>query len=190
MAREISNNQNYIEKLLRLIPSEIIAAYLIIIGIIPGGFSKWGGLIITVLILALIPFYLWRVQNVKNYMQITATAAAYLVWVYSLNGGPFQPWGLYRSWLASIILILWTLIIPVLVKPSETSKKTGKVTVAAKPKKASLKNRKMIVFDDKAETIRQKKTVSKPKPRSSTRKPAASIKKSGGKKQAGKPKRK
>ncbi len=119
MAREINTGQNYVEKLLRLIPSEIVAAYLVISGIIPYNFSKWGFLIISVILLAIIPFYLWRILNVKNKLQIISTAIAFAIWMYSLNGGPFFAFGLYKSWLASIILIIWTLIMPIIIVPKD-----------------------------------------------------------------------
>ena len=119
MPREIKTEQNYAEKLLRLIPSEIVATYLVIIGIIPASISKWGFLILSIIIIAIIPFYLWRIQNVRNKLQILTTAIAFIAWIYSLNGGPFYAFGLYKPWLASIILILWTLITPILIGPKK-----------------------------------------------------------------------
>ncbi len=119
MAREIRTDQIYFDKLLKLIPSEIVAAYLVITGIIPYNAAKVGNIIVFMIILIIIPFYLWRVQDVKNKFQITATTIAFLVWVYSFNMGPFNSFGLYKPWIASIILILWTVIVPILVVPEK-----------------------------------------------------------------------
>lgn len=115
MPREIKDTQNYYEKLLRLIPSEIVAAYLVIIGIIPVNEPIWLNVAVTLILLLIIPFYLWRAQNVKNKNQIITTAIAFIIWVYSFNGGIFNSFGLYKPWIASIILVLFTLIMPILI---------------------------------------------------------------------------
>ncbi len=119
MYKEIKTDQNYTDKLLRLIPGEIVAAYLIITGIIPDKASIPGHIIILTIILIIIPFYLWRVQNVKNRLQIITTCIAFVIWVYSFNIGPFSYFGLYKPWIASIVLILWTVIMPILIIPEK-----------------------------------------------------------------------
>lgn len=120
MAREIKVSQNYGDKLLKLIPSEIIAAYMIIMGIIPNEHIKWGASIVAIILFILTPFYLVKLQKVKKMVQIIFTTLSFAVWVYSL-GGPFKAWGLYQAWLGSTILILWTLFIPLIV-PSKNKK--------------------------------------------------------------------
>jgi len=109
--RQIKTDQNYRDILLKLIPSEIIAAYIILSGIIPEAEMKWGLLIISAAMLALVPLYLWRIQKVMAAGQLIASTLAFAVWVYSL-GGPFVQWGIYKPWIGSAALILWTVVIP------------------------------------------------------------------------------
>lgn len=116
MAREIRVDQNYRDRLLKLIPSEIVAAYLVLSGIIPRE-AKLGTLIVSIVLLVLVPFYLWRLHNVQRISQLVITAISFVVWVYSLGGGPFAIWDLYEPWIASVILVLWTLVIPLVVNP-------------------------------------------------------------------------
>ena len=116
MAREIKVDQNYRDRLLKLIPSEIVAAYMVLAGIIPQDYAKWGLLIVSVILLVLVPFYLKLFQKVDRILQIIITTISFAVWVYSL-GGPFKEWGIYYAWLSSVILILWTLIVPIFVNP-------------------------------------------------------------------------
>jgi len=113
--RQIKAYQDYKSKLLKLIPSEIIAAYIILSGIIPQEEIKWGLLILSAALLVLVPFYLLFVQKVWHVGQVIASTMAFAVWVYSL-GGPFVHWGIYRPWIASAVLVLWTLIIPMFFK--------------------------------------------------------------------------
>ena len=124
MPREIRDTQNYYEKLLRLIPSEIVAAYLVIIGIIPPNVPVWLNVVVTSILLLIIPFYLYRALNVKNKLQIITTTIAFIVWVYSFNGGIFNSFGLYKPWIASIILVLFTLIMPILIVEKKKNKLT------------------------------------------------------------------
>jgi len=114
--REIKENQNYRDRLLKLIPSEIVAAYMVLAGIIPEKPARWGLLIISVILLVLVPFYLIIIQNVHRIVQVIFTTISFVVWVYSL-GGPFEKWGIYLPWLSSVILVLWTLIVPLFVNP-------------------------------------------------------------------------
>jgi len=116
MAREIRKDQKYKDRLLKLIPSEIVAAYIVLAGIIPITSAKWGLLIVSVVLLILVPLYLWRIQDVKRLVQIVVTTISFVVWIYSI-GGPFLYWGIYEKWIASVVLILWTLIVPIVVNP-------------------------------------------------------------------------
>lgn len=47
--------------------------------------------------------------------QLTLTALSFTVRVYTL-GGPFQMIGLYQPQIASCVLVLWTLIVPLFVE--------------------------------------------------------------------------
>jgi hypothetical protein len=123
MAREINDTQEYKDKLLKLIPSEIVAAYLVILGILNGQaiiikdsditqIVQW---VVFGFMLALTPIYLRKFQNVIKLSQLFLTSISFIVWSYSL-GGPFSASQLYNSTIASILLILWTLAAPTFVK--------------------------------------------------------------------------
>jgi len=120
MARQIKQENNYQSRLLKLIPSEIIAAYLVIIGFIPPGYehSKILLTIVTAILLIMVPFYLISFMAVKGPLQIIFTSLSFLVWVYSM-GGPFVYYGIHEAVIGSALLVLWTLLIPLVVKPGE-----------------------------------------------------------------------
>jgi hypothetical protein len=98
-------------KLYKLIPSEIVAAYLAIQGVIPAAQEKWGLIIISLLLLIITPFYLRIVQKVQNNWQIVFSCLSFIVWLYCL-GGPFKYLGIHLAWFSSVILILWTTFVP------------------------------------------------------------------------------
>jgi len=112
MARAITEENDYRTKLLKLIPAESVAAYLSIDNIIPeGGDRGWLLTGASLVLLAILPFYLRVVLKVVSSGQIAATMVTYVVWVYSL-GGPFNEWDYFNKPLAAVVLILWTTILP------------------------------------------------------------------------------
>ncbi len=116
MAREVKTDQDYKTKLLKLIPSEIVAAYILIGGIIPADYKYWGTLITAIIMLVLIPFYLRRLYDVKRLGQIIYIMIAFVIWIYTL-GEPFRHWGIWQEWIGSALLILYTLTIPLFYHP-------------------------------------------------------------------------
>lgn len=118
MSREIHRDNLYKDRLLKLIPSEIVAAYLVIDGLIPVEDPKAGVVLLTasIVLLIFIPFYLKITMKVEKPVQILFTMISFVVWVYSL-GGPFAYFGLYTGYIGSVILVLWTLLIPFFYNP-------------------------------------------------------------------------
>lgn len=126
MSRQVNQTQPYADKLVKFIPSEIIASYMVISGIL--GFSAdvatthdesaiLGIKIVFFVLLALTPLYLWKVSKVTSIPQMILSTVSFAIWVYTL-GGPFSSavWNIYNGNYASIILILWTLIVPIFFK--------------------------------------------------------------------------
>lgn len=119
MAREIKQYNHYKDRLLKLIPTEIVAAYLVIEGIIPPGepHAPLVSLIAALVLLILIPFYLRKTMAVKRAGQILLTMISFVIWIYSL-GGPFALYGVHIGYVGSVLLVLWTLVVPLFYKPA------------------------------------------------------------------------
>jgi len=131
MPRELNSTQPYQDKLVKLIPTEIVGAYMVLAGILGYGpasessallfaripDSQLAPILIQVVfgvLLVLTPFYLRKVCKVSNWLQIGVTMVSFVVWVYTL-GGPFVVWGLHYTLIATVALVLWSLIPPLLV---------------------------------------------------------------------------
>jgi len=132
MPREVNTTQPYYDKLVKLIPSEIIGAYLVLSNILgyAGGNIQAKALaasgteaemrpvliqVVFFILLALTPLYLRKISRVKNVTQLVVTTFSFIIWVYTL-GGPFSVWGIYYSLIGSVVLVLWSLIIPLFVQ--------------------------------------------------------------------------
>ncbi len=119
MARTVRASDPYTSSLLKYIPTEIVAAYLVIQGMIPedGGTASFvTTLVVALIMLALTPLYLSKVQGVKAADQLAVTTVSFVVWLYTL-GGPFTWLGLHVSYVGSAALVIWTLVIPLILKP-------------------------------------------------------------------------
>lgn len=122
MDRNITNINTYKDVLIKLIPSEIVAAYMVIDGLIPSGepYAKWLALIVSLILAVFTPLYLRFIYKVRNQIQILFTTGTFIVWLYWL-GGPFKLWNMHYQPIGSILLVLWTLLIPFLNMPRRFS---------------------------------------------------------------------
>jgi hypothetical protein len=136
MPRAVNDTQPYQDKLVKLIPTEIVGAYMVLAGFLgfsPATTSALVSLtatspisdielkktliqIVFVILLILTPIYLWKVSKVTNGIQLLITTFSYVVWVYTL-GGPFTVWGIYYVVVGSVALVLWSLIAPLFFSP-------------------------------------------------------------------------
>ena len=116
MARSIRTSDRFKEKLLKLIPSEIVAAYVALQGLLVGqsAIVDW----VVIGILTIMTFvYMGTVEGVKDLKHKVFSTISFLVWVYAVSSQEVLR-DLYNPQLGSIILILWTLLIPLVMRQS------------------------------------------------------------------------
>ncbi len=106
---------NYLQILLKLIPSEVIAVFVFIQGVMPHLLTPH--LIVTALLLAITPLYLARVMGVTSRPQLVISTLSLAVWIYAIRGGPVQfiPYPWYQPWYGAVALAIWTLIPPMVI---------------------------------------------------------------------------
>ena len=130
MPREVNDTQSYADKVVKLVPTEIVGAYMVLAGIIgvssasptapADSLSKILIQVCFFALLVLTPLYLWRVSGVSNIVQLIVTTLAFILWIYTL-GGPFAVWGIYEPKVAALLLTLWSFAVPVIVRPASTT---------------------------------------------------------------------
>jgi hypothetical protein len=113
MSRAIRRGEaSFLNALLKLIPSEVVAVYLFVLGILPGRLVPH--LTVAALLVALTPLYLRFAMGVRSAAQLAVSSVSMLIWIYALGQGPVRflapPW--YEPWYGSVALALWTLIPP------------------------------------------------------------------------------
>ena len=133
MARDISETSTYTDRLIKLIPTEWVSAYVAIRGILQSSACEGNNPYYFVMIIlgGVLPFYLIRVLKVTNRTQIIVTVFSFFVWVFSLGGAPFSTQPFYEPYQSSILLTLWTVCLPIFVGNSGKPKPTASGTDSA-----------------------------------------------------------
>lgn len=107
---------NYVDRLFKYIPSEIVAGYIFILGVLTRLTEQAETMIIQWIIFivfcALTPLYLWRIQKVKKIQQHIISLISFIVWVFAI-GGPFTTFSWYNPLYGEILLPVFTLIVAV-----------------------------------------------------------------------------
>lgn len=124
--KNLPKNENYQSRLLKLIPTEVVGVYIFINGILPAGSSENKYIILQWVIFGLLfiinPFYLRYASAVTNKKQIVICTIGFAVWAFSL-GNSFMVIGsdlAFSRLLGSIILALYTLVVPIFINESPT----------------------------------------------------------------------
>jgi hypothetical protein len=106
----------YLTQFLKLMPIEVISAYITIDGLLRGSIIPstspaiyaWLLWVVFILLAIINPFYLRYVTNVSSWRQIGLSAGAFVIYVVSL-GGPFALIGLDEA----IIRLIGSILIPI-----------------------------------------------------------------------------
>jgi hypothetical protein len=113
----------YSDALMKLVPPEIVAAFLAIDGIVRGSKGIGASTYWTVYAVLLVICLLWvkRTSDAQGlpvaWRQIGVSTAAFAIWTYAI-GGPFEYARLasYNPALAGIVAILFTLAAPLILR--------------------------------------------------------------------------
>lgn len=104
---------DYITKLLKYIPSEVIVLYLTLDPLVRPAKSTFQNeyaaihWIIFICGIILTPIYLSRIQKVKKKTQLLISSLAFIVWVFAI-GGPFVYLDWYKPLYGGILLPIYT----------------------------------------------------------------------------------
>lgn len=116
MGRAIRREDNsFLKALLKLMPSEIVAVYLFLQGVLPDRLVPH--LVVSAVLVALTPLYLRFAMGVRSRVQLLVSTLSMVVWIYALGQGPvrFLSAPLYEPWYGSAALAIWTLVPPMLL---------------------------------------------------------------------------
>ena len=119
MSRAVKSNDNYLSRVLKHIPSEVVLAYITIEGVLQSAYKNnphelenilW---IVCVALVVVTPLWLYRVERVHRFKQLFLSTVSVVFWMFAI-GGPFVylPW--YNPALGAIALPFYTLLVPII----------------------------------------------------------------------------
>ena len=123
MSRTVNRSDDYLSRVLKYIPSEIVMAYITIEGVLRTSYNPavWAerqmllklslGVAATLTITT--PLWLYRVMRVRRGTQILLSTLSVPVWLFAM-GGPFVLLDWYEPAFGAIVLPLYTLIVPII----------------------------------------------------------------------------
>jgi hypothetical protein len=123
MARSVNTADDYVSRVLKHIPSEIVMAYIAIDGVLRTSYNagipserqtlltlQW---ITLAAMTILTPLWLYRVMRVKRSAQLFISTLSVPVWLFAL-GGPFALLDWYEPAFGAVVLPIYTLIVPII----------------------------------------------------------------------------
>jgi hypothetical protein len=115
---------DYLEQVAKLVPVEMIAAYLALRGFVPaqgtsGAISPWVEVLSYCVLLGLTPIYLTGISGSlsRPKLQLGLACGSFVVWTYAI-GGPYF-WSALSAWiggdvtspaLSGVIVVIWSLV--------------------------------------------------------------------------------
>ena len=127
MSRSVAGEQDtFLQVVLKLIPSEVIAVFVFIQGVMPRLLAPQ--LVVCLLLRGMTPFYLRHAAGVRSTAQLAVSTLSLVVWIYALGQGPvrFIPSPFYEPWYGSVALALWTLVPPMFLRRAEAAPSRGR----------------------------------------------------------------
>jgi hypothetical protein len=111
-----AKKDEYLDRLLKYIPAEVVACYLSVLGRLPddptGSDTKVIQWVVFIGFFILTFFYLWKFLKIHKFQQLIISLVAFVVWVFAF-GGPFTFLAWYRPLYGDILLPVYTLVIAI-----------------------------------------------------------------------------
>ena len=114
------NFNSYLDRLAKMIPSPVIALYLVGTSQIPAGQSI--GLLVwaVICLIGVIVLMAYGTADLKknkkpDWIHISISSVAFIIWVYAM-GGPFAAYNLQIPWIGSLAVLAYTFFVPIFYK--------------------------------------------------------------------------
>ena len=118
--RREENFKFYLDRLLKMIPAEVVGLYLVGNGFIPKDQPIVQVVWAVVCLVGVILLRAYGTTDPDNnkppdWTHVAISSIAFVIWVYTL-GGPFVAIGWYIPYIGSLLVLAWTFFVPILYK--------------------------------------------------------------------------
>ena len=106
----------YLDRLMRMIPGEVVGLYLVGSGFIPATnrmiLAVWSLVCLAGVIVERLFGTADRKENLgPQWPAVLISSVAFVIWLYSL-GGPFAAFGIYLPYVGSLLVLAFTFFVP------------------------------------------------------------------------------
>jgi hypothetical protein len=114
--------QSYMERLVKLIPAEVVGLYLVGQGIIPPvekvAIVVWSIVCLVLVVLVRAKTTGDRVNSISpQWSAVAVSTISFVIWVYTMPG-PFQVYHVAIPFVGSLAVLVWTFVVPFLYQGS------------------------------------------------------------------------
>jgi hypothetical protein len=113
----VARFQSYVDRLMKMIPGEVIGLYLVGSGLIPGDQKLVSTIWIVICFIGVIVARIYgtrdpNAQHPIDWLHVAISAVSFLIWIYSLGRllPDFIP---YVSYIGSLMVLAWTFFVPI-----------------------------------------------------------------------------
>ena len=108
--------QSYMERLVKLIPAEVVGLYLVGQGIIPPAekvaLVVWSIICLGLVVLVRAKATGDRANSISpQWSAVAVSTISFVIWVYNMQG-PFQAFHVAIPYLGSLAVLVWTFVVP------------------------------------------------------------------------------
>lgn len=112
--------REYLSRLLKMIPAEVLGVYTIGAGFIPKTEKMVEAIWALICLVLVVVVRLYGTADPAagqgpQKVPVAVAAVAFVIWVYNL-GGPFATYGLHVPYIGSLAVLLWSFLIPIFYK--------------------------------------------------------------------------
>ena len=112
----------YMDRLLKMIPAEVVSLYVVGIGLIPKETATYLAVWSVICFIGLFVVRIWGTGDSKanlppDWVHIIISAVAFIIWVYSLGSlSIFGALGIADPVIGSLLILAWTFFVPIFYK--------------------------------------------------------------------------
>jgi hypothetical protein len=120
---EADSVDDFLGRLVKYIPAELVGLYIAVRGVIPKGAEVSVFWFVTAITWMFVPIYFWfattRSGSKPLTVQITLATIAFPIWVLAIGGPPVESWPWYAAheYIASIVLMFSTVAFGLIQPP-------------------------------------------------------------------------
>jgi len=118
---------SYLDRLMKMVPTEVIGLYLVGSGLIPGSDTFVLTLWSLICLIGVIAMRVWGTTDTAtnqptDWTHVAISAVAFIIWLLTLGGGPFATGGIFAAaheqapYFGSLLVLAWTFFVPIFYK--------------------------------------------------------------------------